>query len=233
MMLGGNSVHYGGMILCVANVLSSVQLREMSAWLEDAMFQESLDALGGTACTKRRVQLHRECPVYEKASRLVRTTILENEMLRTAALPHTLSTLAFGRTDPGMGSGSLVDLAVLSEPRMRVDLAFTLFLSEPSDYEGGELVLVGNDGDEEIKLPAGALVLHPASSVHRIRTVRSGRRYACMGFIQSLVRDPRVREMLFDLSRVKLHLFRDQGNAEMFDLAAKTQSNLLRMHAEV
>jgi PKHD-type hydroxylase len=116
---------------------------------------------------------------------------------------------------------------------MRVDLAFTLFFSEPSNYEGGELVLVSHDGDEEFKLPAGALVLHPATSVHRIRTVRSGRRYVCVGWIQSLVRDPRVREMLYDLSRVKLHLFRDQGNSEMFDLISKTQSNLLRLHAEV
>lgn len=222
------------MILCVANVLTSVQLTEINAAFEVANFHEALNYTAlAKPCIKRNVELHADCPTYERSTQIVRTAILENETLQAAALPHTLGSLTFGRTDPGMGYGPRTDVGVVDSPRMRADLAFTLFLSEPSNYEGGELVLVSHDGDEEFKLPAGALVLHPATLVHRIRTVRSGRRYVCMGWIQSLVRDPRVREMLFDLSRVKLHLFREQGNSDMFDLVAKTQANLLRMHAEV
>jgi PKHD-type hydroxylase len=222
------------MILCVANVLSLVQLAEIGAAFEAAHFKECLDYSSlSTPCAQRNIRLQADCPVYEKTAQMVLNAILENETLQAAALVHTIGGLSFGRTDPGMGNGPQTEQGVLSAPRMRADLAFTLFLSEPSDYDGGELVLVSHDGDEEFKLPAGALVLHPASSVHRIRTVRSGRRYVCVGSIQSLVRDPRVREMLFDLSRVKLHLFRDQGNSEMFDLVAKTHANLLRLHAEV
>ena len=75
--------------------------------------------------------------------------------------------------------------------------------------------------------------MYPATSMHRVRVVSSGRRYVCAGWFQSLVRDPRLREMIYDLSRVKLHLFRERGNSEMFDLISKTQSNLLRLHAEI
>jgi PKHD-type hydroxylase len=222
------------MILCVANVLSLLQLAEIGAAFEAAHFKECLDySAPTTPCAKRNVRLQSDCPVYEQTAQIVRSAILENETLQAAALIHTLGGLSFGRTDPGMGNGPQTDQGVLSSPRMRADLAFTLFLSEPSDYDGGELVLVSHDGDEEFKLPAGALVLHPASSVHRIRTVRSGRRYVCVGWIQSLVRDPRVREMLFDLSRVKHHLFRDPASSEMFELISKTHANLLRLHAEV
>jgi PKHD-type hydroxylase len=76
-------------------------------------------------------------------------------------------------------------------------------------------------------------VLYPATSLHRVETVSSGQRLVCVGWIQSFVRDPRVREMIFDLSRVKQELFRTQGHSELFDLVAKTQSNLLRLNAEV
>ena len=211
------------MILCVAHVLSSVQLTELSTAFAAASFKESA----------RHAQLSVESPAHAQATQMVRKALLENETLQAAALPLTLSAMSFGRMEPGMTYGPKSDSGIVGQPPMRADLAFTLFLTEPSSSEGGELVLLSQDGDEEYKLPAGALVLHPASSVHRMRPVRSGQHLICSGWIQSLVRDPRVREMLFDLSRVKHHLFREQGSSELFDLVAKTQSNLLRMHAEV
>jgi PKHD-type hydroxylase len=222
------------MILCVANVLTPEQLADIMAALDTAPFHQGHETAEWAAQSVKRTQLiDTASPQYEHVSQAVRGALLANETIQAAALPHSLSQLMFGRADPGMGYGPHVDGAVIGTPRIRTDIAYTLFLSDPSAYDGGELVITGHEGDEEIKLPAGALVMYPATSMHRVRVVRSGRRYVCAGWFQSLVRDPRVREMIYDLSRVKLHLFRERGNSEMFDLISKTQSNLLRLHAEI
>jgi PKHD-type hydroxylase len=222
------------MILCVANVLSVEQLADVCAALDSGPFNAGLESTEWAAqSVKRTLRLDTHCPAHERLSHLVRNALSTNETIQAAALPHTFSAMHFGRADPGMGYGPHVDSAVIGTPRLRTDLAFTLFLSDIASYEGGELVITGNEGDEEIKLPAGALVMYPATSMHRVRVVRSGRRFVCAGWIQSLVRDPRVREMIYDLSRVKMQLLRERGNSELFDLVCKTQANLLRLHAEL
>jgi PKHD-type hydroxylase len=221
------------MILCVGEVLSAGQLQEILAALRSAAFRPGAETAGWAAReVKHNLQLDAGTPTYAHVSSIARGALFANETVQTAALPCTLSPLLLTCSNPGMGYGSHIDNALMGEPRMRTDLAFTLFLSDPETYEGGELVISGNEGEQSIKLPAGALVLYPATSLHRVDTVRTGQRLACVGWIQSFVRDPRVREMIFDLSRVKQELFRKQGHSELFDLVAKTQSNLLRLAAE-
>ncbi len=221
------------MILCVGEVLSAGQLQEILAVLRSASFRPGAETAGWAAReVKHNLQLDAGTPAYTQVSSIARAALFANETVQTAALPRTLSQLLLTCTNPGMGYGSHVDNALMGEPCMRTDLAFTLFLSDPETYDGGELVISSHEGEQAIKLPAGALVLYPATSLHRVETVKTGQRLACVGWIQSFVRDPRLREMIFDLSRIKQELHRTQGHSELFDLAAKTQSNLLRLAAE-
>jgi len=127
-----------------------------------------------------------------------------------------------------MGYGRHVDDAIMGSPAMRTDLSFTLFISEPSEYEGGELVLEMPEGDHTYKLEAGSVVIYPSTMLHRVDPVLSGVRTVVVGWIQSLVADPRLREALFDLYRVRRTLFERDGKSDALDLLNKTHSNLLR-----
>lgn len=117
----------------------------------------------------------------------------------------------------------------MGSPPMRTDLSFTLFLSRPDDYSGGDLIMKQADGDHGFKLEAGSLVLYPPTSSHRVEPVTSGTRTVVVGWIQSLCADPRMREILFDLSRVRETLFQQDPASPMINLINKSYSNLLRL----
>nr|WP_223287248.1 Fe2+-dependent dioxygenase [Halomonas elongata] len=116
---------------------------------------------------------------------------------------------------------------------MRTDLSFTLFLEEPEHYEGGELLIDNTAGEQTYKLPAGALVLYPSSTLHRVEPVTEGRRLAAVGWVQSQVRDPQQREILFDLDTTRRQIFEQSGKTRHFDLISKSLTNLLRMWADI
>jgi PKHD-type hydroxylase len=129
-----------------------------------------------------------------------------------------------------MAYGAHVDDALMRG--VRSDLSLTLFLADPGSYEGGELVVESSAGEQAIKLAAGALVLYPATALHRVEPVRGGVRLAAVGWIRSFVRDAARREVLFDLDRARRRLFERHGKTEEVDLLHKTSANLLRMWAE-
>lgn len=137
------------------------------------------------------------------------------------------------RYHPGMTYGVHVDDALMgaTEP-VRTDIATTIFLSRPEDYDGGELVIEGTGGDAEYKLPAGAAIFYPATSLHRVAPVGRGSRLAAVTWIQSLVREADRREMLFDLDSARRTLFEQTGKTREVDLLSKTYANLLRLWAE-
>lgn len=116
---------------------------------------------------------------------------------------------------------------------MRSDLSLTLFLSDPTTYTGGELVIETPQGEEAIKLEAGALVVYPSSTLHRVEPVTQGIRLVAVSWIQSLIRDPQEREILFDLDTARQTLFQQQGKTPEFDLISKAHANLLRKWAEL
>ena len=116
---------------------------------------------------------------------------------------------------------------------IRSDLSFTLFLSPPDAYDGGELVIEGSAGEQAFKLPAGGLVLYPSSTLHRVAPVTRGERLAAVSWVQSQVRDPACREILFDLDTARRTLFQREGKSREFDLLSKSLANLLRLWAEV
>ena len=145
--------------------------------------------------------------------------ILGNELFCLAARPKALSPLLFSRYDTGMQYGSHVDDALMGG--MRTDISFTLFLSDATSYDGGELIIDSASGEETFKLEAGALVAYPATSLHRVGAVTRGARLAAVGWARSFVRDPAQRELLFDLDTARRQLFAREGKSAEFDLISK------------
>lgn len=221
------------MIICVGEVLTQADLSEIDALLAGASFAEGRTTAGWAARdVKKNLQLPGSAPQHQRCSTIIRAALANNSTFQSAALPRAMTPLLLSRSESGMGYGAHVDNAVMGDPPLRTDLAFTLFLTPPESYDGGELVIDDAAGEQSFKLPAGSLVLYPATTLHRVETVRSGTRLVAAGWVQSLVRDPRGREMLFDLDRVRRSIFARDGKSAEFDLLAKSFSNLLRMFAE-
>ncbi len=222
------------MRLAIAGLLDAAQLTELRRLLVRGRYDDGRRTAGAAARqVKNNLQLDPARPEYKAASTIVQAALLANETLQSAALPRFFSGLLFSRYESGMGYGTHVDNALMNAPQLRSDLAYTLFLAEPTEYVGGELVLKDPEGENAIKLPAGALYLYPATALHRVENVTEGRRDVCVGWVQSLVRDERIREMIFDLTRVKALLKDQPAQREARDLIARTRANLLRLHAEV
>jgi PKHD-type hydroxylase len=147
-----------------------------------------------------------------------------------AAQPKAFCRLMLSRYGQGMSYGIHVDDALIGGSR--ADLSFTLFLSSPADYEGGELVLDTADGETSIKLDAGDLVLYPTTCLHRVSLVRSGTRLVCVGWIRSLIRLEAHREILFELESAARTIFQREGKTDIFDKLAKIKANVARLWIE-
>lgn len=225
------------MILSIAAIDSTETLADLRAAVEALSWRDGRTTAGAAA---RAVKRNEQAVMDDVAGRALRARltpfIAENPVLKAAAHPRRLSPLMISRTEGEGHYGAHVDNALMGsgEARMRTDLSFTLFLTDPDDYEGGELVVHAAGLTQAIKGKAGELVLYPSSSIHEVRPVTSGRRVVAVGWIESLIRDQGQREMLFDLEnlRVSLRGALPGGSAELLTLD-KTIANLLRMWAEV
>lgn len=144
-----------------------------------------------------------------------------------------MHSLLFSRYGVGMAYGRHIDNALMGGKQLRrSDLSFTVFLSDPDTYTGGELVIEGPDNETSYRLAAGSAIVYPANTLHRVDPVISGERLVAVGWVQSLIRDAEQREILFDLDTVKRTLFAQDGKTDAFDLVSKTMANLLRKWAE-
>ena len=123
--------------------------------------------------------------------------ITMHPLVRLYARPQRTTLPLLNAYSTGMHYGRHVDDALMGEPALRTDLAYTLFLSDGDDYDGGALVIDSHAGETPVRLDAGAIVIYPAGSLHRVEPVTRGERVAAVGWIQSLVRDPAQREVLF------------------------------------
>lgn len=219
------------MLIMIANVLDADKLQ----WLRDNLgrtrFVDGRQTAGREArVVKRNEQVDRSDPLLSEMQDLVVDRLLDNRLFRMATRPHVVRPPLFSRYEPGMAYGSHVDDAIMSG--MRTDLSVTVFLSEPNEYEGGELVIESAAGEQDVKLAAGAAVVYPTTSLHRVAPVTAGERLAAVTWVRSLVRDAGARELLFDLETARYALFDRLGKTPELDLLAKTQSNLLRRWAE-
>src|SRR5689334_9391588 len=193
-----------------------------------------------SALVKRNEQLPPDSDVARKCGRTIISALTANPRFLSAAIPLHIFPPLFNRyvSSDGHHFGVHVDNAVrgdhLTGMRIRTDLSVTLFLSEPEEYDGGELVIEDNYGSHEVKLPAGHLVLYPASSLHLVTPLRAGMRVASFFWLQSMIRDAHARSMIFDLDSAIQSLVERLGrdDPETVKLTG-IYHNLIRYWAEV
>ena len=187
---------------------------------------------------KHNQQLPEDAPAAAQARALVLQALSASALLFTAALPRRIYPPLFNRYG-GTGNffGNHIDNAIRTHPasarHVRCDLSATLFLTDPATYDGGELVIEDNFGTQRVKLPAGDLVLYPASSVHRVEPVTRGERVASFMWIESMVREPDRRQVLYELDMAILALRNDAGDNAAVVRLTGCYHNLLRMWADV
>lgn len=176
---------------------------------------------------KHNRQLDQSTALHRELAAQLSRALLDHPLVQAAALPERIHSLRFSRSGPGEGYGRHVDNAFMAGGR--ADLSFTLFLSEPQELEGGELVLESPEGEEALTLPAGHALLYPSTALHRVEPVRRGERLVAIGWIQSRVRSAERRELLFELDTARRLLFDREGKSDSFDLLCRCHANLLRM----
>ena len=194
------------MLICVDDILSQADVADFRRIMAAADWEDGRSTAGAqSALVKKNQQLPPDSDVSRALGRRVLSALTGSARFISAAIPLQIFPPLFNRyaANDGHHFGIHVDNAVrgdhLTGLRIRTDLSVTLFLSEPDEYDGGELVIEDNYGSHEIKLAAGSLVLYPASSLHMVTPVTRGVRVASFFWLQSMIRDAHARSMIFDL----------------------------------
>ncbi len=223
------------MFVCIPDVLSRDELKSLRKAIAAADFEDGRRTAGYRAKkVKNNLQLKRDNDKSAEIKQTVVAALRSNKTFQRIALPRSIRPPLISRYEAGMDYGLHVDDALMgTKTKARTDLSCTVFISDPTAYDGGELVVVSSLGDQEVKLPAGSAVVYPSSTLHRVAPVTRGERIAAVTWIQSYVRDPAQREILHDVDVVRRALAdMDPAPAET-DLAFKIYANLLRMWADV
>ena len=228
------------MLLQIPEVFSKAEVAALRAQLDAGPWADGNATSGHQSATaKKNLQLPEESDVAKEVSALVVQALNANPMFVAAALPHTIFPPLFNRYEGGDQFGLHVDNAIRQSRtsgaiRIRSDLSATLFLSEPEDYDGGELIIEEMYGSQAIKLPAGDLVLYPSKSLHRVTPVTRGARVSSFMWMQSLVRDDADRETLFRLDIATQRVASEKGPKDqaVIELTG-VYHNLLRRWTEV
>lgn len=223
------------MMLTIPGVLTGEALQTVQHMLAEAPFVDGRLTAGMSAeRVKHNLELDRKAEHRDLLNRACMTALGNHPTYKHGALPFRASTPIFARYTPGMTYGDHVDDPIMGgSPLYRSDVAVTLFLSDPDDYEGGELVVRTPFGDNRVKLPAGDAVVYPALSVHHVAEVTKGTRTVMITWVQSMVRDPARRELLYELHLARETLLRDQPDAEHTTHVDHAYVNLIRMWSEI
>lgn len=193
------------MLVTIPDVLKPEELAHIRRVLENTNWVDGRTTAGDQAAkVKHNLQVPIDAPEAEALGQIVLGALATNPTFTTAALPLRVLPPMFNRYDVGMTFGAHVDGSIRFIPgvgRMRTDVSSTLFLTPPDDYDGGELVVHDTYGTHTVKLPAGHMVVYPATSMHSVTPVTRGSRWASFFWTQSLVKDDWRRHMLYDLDR--------------------------------
>ncbi len=226
------------MMIHVPKVLTIEQVADCRRLLESAEWIDGKATVGEQgALAKRNRQLPELSPVGRQLGELILTALARNPLFFSAALPLKSVPPLFNRYEGGEHYGDHIDGAVRAVPGsshfIRTDLSSTLFLTDPSDYDGGELVVSDTFGEQTVKLPAGDLILYTSGSLHRVNPVTRGARVSSFFWTQSMVADERHREHLYRLDQTIQKLRGKIGETAETIALAGHYHNLLRMWSEI
>jgi PKHD-type hydroxylase len=228
------------MLVAVPSVLTPDQVAGARAALDAAAWEDGRSTAGRqSALVKRNDQLPQASPEARELGATILRALSANALFLSAALPKRIFPPLFNRyaAEAGHGFGNHVDNAMRTLPdgsgRIRTDLSATLFLSDPGNYEGGELTIEDSYGAHQVKLSAGDMILYPATSLHRVEPVTRGVRLASFFWIESMVRDDGQRSLLLDMDVAIRALAERVGDADPSVVALTgTYHNLLRRWAD-
>ncbi|MGH8227509.1 MAG: Fe2+-dependent dioxygenase [Steroidobacteraceae bacterium] len=225
------------MMIPIPNVLSAAQVARCRELLEAAQWMDGRIGSGyQSSKAKNNMQLPQDSSTARQLREIILAALEGNLLFMSAALPARIYPPSFNRYEGGQTFGNHIDNAVLqvrgTQQRVRTDVSATLFLSNPDEYEGGELIVNGTHGARSVKLAAGHMILYPAGSIHRVTPVTRGTRLASFFWIHSLVREDAQRAVLFDMDMaiVQLRQRLDDNDQSIVALTG-CYHNLLRMWA--
>jgi PKHD-type hydroxylase len=225
------------MLLQIPDVFSAEQVTRARRILDAADWIDGRVTAGHqSARAKDNMQLPETSPAARELGEMALSALGQNALFISAALPLRVFPPLFNRYAGGQSFGTHVDNAIRqiagTGHRIRTDLSATLFFANPDEYDGGELVIEDTYGAQSVKLPAGHMILYPATSLHHVRPVTRGARVASFFWIQSMVRDDGQRTILFDLDAAIQRLNTDlPGHPSALQLTG-VYHNLLRQWAE-
>jgi len=226
------------MMIHVPKVLTPEQVTECRRLLDAADWADGKATVGEQgALVKKNRQLPELSPVGRQLGEIILTALARSPLFFSAALPLKTVPPLFNRYEGGEHYGTHIDGAVRAVPGsshfIRTDVSSTLFLTEPADYDGGELTVFDTFGAHQVKLPAGDLILYTSGSLHRVNPVTRGARVSSFFWTQSMVADPQQRETLYQLDQTIQKIRGKHGETDETVALAGHYHNLLRMWSEI
>ncbi len=224
------------MLITIDNLLDQQTLKTVREMLDNADFIDGKLSAGKEAkSVKNNEELSLQSPLHQKLNQLVMGSLVKNKKYQTAALPLKLATAFYARYTSGMTYGYHVDDPIMGpmSGRYRTDVSTTVFLSDKSEYEGGEIVIKTEFGNHKVKLSAGSAVVYPSRSLHKVAPVTKGVRLVAVTWAQSLVKSNEQRELLYDLSIARDKLIEEMPQSDETGRVSRAYANLLRMWSEV
>jgi PKHD-type hydroxylase len=222
------------MLVQIKHVLGEKELAQIHKLLDGAKFYDGKLSAGSVA---QQVKHNEELAHKETIAELnliVMKNLVRHPEYNLAALPLHIASPFYARYTKGMGYGEHIDDPVMGEKqRYRSDIAITVFLNSPEEYEGGELNIQTPYGLQKIKYPAGDAVLYPASTRHQVSPITSGKRLVAVTWTQSLVRNNEQRDLLYQLSKSREKMLRKDPTSEDTKIINNVYVNLVRMWSDV
>jgi len=224
------------MLIQIPSVIDQDKLQNIRELLSKTGFADGRKTAGMMAQrVKHNEEMQANRQQTEYLDHLIMSSLANNATFRDAVLPHQVAQPVIARYTPGMSYGDHIDDPVMggAGAHFRTDVAVTVFLNEPDQYDGGELVINTSFGEQKVKLNAGDAVSYPASSIHRVNEVTKGERLVAVTWIQSMVRDPGKRELLFELAQAKSSLMKENPDSPTTRQVDHAYVNLVRMWSEI
>jgi len=227
------------MLVHVQGVLTSEEVQHCRAILEASEWVDGRETAGEQAAkAKHNLQISEGSKAGLEAGDIVLRALGRNPVFNSAALPLRVLPPLFNRYDSGMQFHAHVDGAIRAMPhngvRIRADVSTTLFLTPPDDYDGGELVISDTYGDHRVKLPAGDMIVYPATSLHHVTAITRGSRWSSFFWSQSMVKDDGKRTLMYDLDRAIIDIRSKLPDTDPAVIALTSHyHNLLRRWAEL
>ncbi len=224
------------MVLVLPKLLDAAALSEIESLLADGVYESGQGSAGKTAAqVKNNRQLDRaKTPRVAEADQIILNGLWQNNIFRTMVIPRKIKPPYYVKYNEGMGYGTHVDNPIMGgDMALRTDLSLTVFLSDPADYGGGELLVRTDTGNASIKLPKGDAVVYSTTALHSVNEVTRGERFVAISWVQSVIADPHKRRIAGEMDLACQSLMKKMPDSEELLMLMRTHGDLYRLWGEV